>query len=155
VIYSQTSTLAEPSGEDRVPDGNLAYFTARNRRKIYSAVIKEFKDSGLSQIQLAKRLGKRPEVICRWLSGPGNWGLDTVSLLLFGISGGELTYNVAHPLRQSPRNYNAPEWLNRPAVANTETSMVVTVDVNGKERQTTQSGTEYSPARYSILEDAR
>jgi hypothetical protein len=154
VTYSQTSTLVEPSGEDRVPDGSVGYFAARNRRKIYSTVIKEFKDSGLSQIQLAKRLGKRPEVICRWLSGPGNWGLDTVSLLLFGISGGELAYTVAHPLRQSPRNYKTPEWLDRTSAANTETGMVVTVDVNGKESLSTQSGTEYSPAKYSILEDA-
>lgn len=154
MTYSQTSTLAEPSGEDRIPDGNLGYFTARNRRKIYSTVIKEFKDSGLSQIQLAKRLGKRPEVICRWLSGPGNWGLDTVSLLLFGIAGGELAYSVVHPLRQSPRNYKAPEWLDRTSAANTETGMVVTIDVNGKESRSTQSGTEYSPAKYSILEDA-
>jgi hypothetical protein len=151
MTYSQTSTLVEPSGDDRIPEGNLAYFTARNRRKIYSAVIKEFKDSGLTQIQLARRLGKRPEVICRWLSGPGNWGLDTVSLLLFGISGGELTYGVTRPLRKAPRNYKTPEWLNTSLAANTETSTVVTVEVSGG-RGSTPSGTRYSAARY-VVED--
>ena len=100
VHLSDAFTLVEPTGDDRIPAGHLAYFTARNRRKIYSAVIKAFKDSGLTQIQLAKRLGKRPDVICHWLSGPGNWEIDTVSILLFGISGGELGYRVVHPLRR-------------------------------------------------------
>jgi len=153
VTYSQTTTLVEPTGDERIADADLAYFAARNRRKIYSAVIKEFKESGLSQMQLAKRLGKRPEVICRWLSGPGNWGLDTVSFLLFGLSGGELSYHVVHPLRQSPRNYKEPEWLNKSASANTETGTVVNVNISGA-ASTTQSGTAHSITQYSVMEDA-
>ncbi len=154
MTYSETSTLVEPTGDDRIPAGHLAYFTARNRRKIYSAVIKAFKDSGLTQIQLAKRLGKRPDVICRWLSGPGNWEIDTVSILLFGISGGELGYRVVHPLRQSPRNYKTPEWLNRSSSANNDTSSVVTLNINGPVASSIKSGTDTSNAKYSVMEDA-
>ena len=108
-----TSTLAEPVGDETINPSTLAYFSARNRRKIYSAVIKEFKKSKLTQAQLARRMGQRTDVICRWLSGPGNYTLDTVSNLLFGISGGELTYTVSHPLAESPRNYTIPDWVNK------------------------------------------
>ncbi|MGB3583234.1 MAG: helix-turn-helix transcriptional regulator [Roseiarcus sp.] len=159
MTYSQTSTLAvdtlaEPTGDDRVATSDIAYFTARNRRKIYSAVIKEFKSSGITQTQLAKRLGKRPDVICRWLSGPGNWGVDTVSALLFGISGGELSYSVVHPLRQLPRNYQAPEWLDKPPPDNHQTGEIVDVDVSDPQRAIPPSGTDHPAVKYSVLADA-
>ena len=105
-----TSTLAEPDGDVKISPSTLAYFSARNRRKIYSTVISEFKKSKLTQAQLARRMGQRTDVICRWLSGPGNYTLDTVSNLIFGISGGELKYSVAHPLSEPPRNFTLPEW---------------------------------------------
>jgi hypothetical protein len=111
-LYPGTSSLVEPAGEDQINDADLAYFAARNRRKIYSVVISEFKKSKLSQAQLGRRLGKRSDVICRWLSGPGNWTLDTVSNLMFGISGGELSYRVVYPLRTQAANYGTPDWIN-------------------------------------------
>jgi hypothetical protein len=96
-----------------VNPSTLAYFSARNRRKLYSTIIKEFRKSKLTQAQLARRMGQRTDVICRWLSGPGNYTLDTVSNLVFGISGGELTYTVSHPLGELSRNFTMPEWVNK------------------------------------------
>ena len=108
-----TSTLSEPSGSKRIPIGTIGYFRSRNKHRVYSLVIKEFKSSGLSQADLARRLGKKnSDIICRWLAAPGNWTLDTVSDLMFAISGAEVTYGSIHPLAQPPRNYTMPEWLN-------------------------------------------
>ncbi len=90
--------LSKPEGADVIPLGTLGYFRGRNRWRVYELVLTEFKKSGLSQADLARRIGKRPEVISRLLGAPGNWGLDTVSDLLFAISGAEPAYQVAYPL---------------------------------------------------------
>jgi hypothetical protein len=74
----------------------------------------EFQNSGLSQADLARRLGKRPEIISRLLGAPGNWGLDTVSDLLFAISGAEPDYAVSYPFDVPARNDVQPHWLGAP-----------------------------------------
>jgi hypothetical protein len=106
-----TTRLSNPTGDNRVPLGTLGYFQARNKRRAYSLVMKEFRKSGLSQADLARRLGKGPDVVCRLLGGPGNWTLDTVSDLLFAISGAAPTLGVEYPLNNSQRNQVGPDWL--------------------------------------------
>jgi len=103
-------------GDDRVPPGTLSYFQARNRQRIYEIVIDAFVESGLSQADLARRLGKGNDQVCRWLGAPGNWGLDTASDLMFAICGGELEYHVGYPLDQPKRNMRRPEWADAPLV---------------------------------------
>jgi hypothetical protein len=107
----RTSSLFKPKGDERISVGTLGYFQARNRNRLYETIIREFQNSGISQATLARRLGKRPDVVCRWLGSPGNWTLDTVSDLLFAISGGEPEYSIAYPLDRPSRNYTDPEWL--------------------------------------------
>ncbi len=46
----------------------------------------EGQGSGLTRSKLAKRLGKRPEQITRWLAAPGNLTLDTISDLLLTMN---------------------------------------------------------------------
>ena len=96
---SRASTLSEPAGTDEVAAGTLAYFRARLKQRIYSLAIKEFKKSGLSQADLARRLGKEPAQVSRLLSGPGNLTLETVSDLLLATSGAELGLSIAYPLK--------------------------------------------------------
>jgi hypothetical protein len=93
------ATLSEPKGSDRVPEGTLGYFRSRNKHRVYSLVIGEFKRCGLTQADLARRLGKGTDIVCRWLGSPGNWTQDTVSDLLFAISGAEPDYAIRYPLR--------------------------------------------------------
>ncbi|HXQ40215.1 MAG TPA: hypothetical protein VN821_03040, partial [Candidatus Udaeobacter sp.] len=108
---STISLLSKPSGDDQIPLGTLAYFRERHRNRVYELVLNEFMASGLSQADLARRLGKRPDIVCRWLGSPGNWTLDTESDLLFAISGGEPEYAISYPLDNAPRNYANPVWL--------------------------------------------
>lgn len=107
----KTSSLYKPSADDPIPLGTLGYFRARNRWRVYEVVLNEFRNSGITKAGLARRLGKRPEVISRLLGAPGNWGLDTVSDLLFAISGAEPVYKRAYPLEMAARNDGRPEWL--------------------------------------------
>jgi hypothetical protein len=65
-------------------------------------VIRELKQSGITQADLGRRLGKAPEVISRLLARPQNWESDTFCDLLFAISGAVASYRADHPLnRQS------------------------------------------------------
>jgi cyanate lyase len=108
---SPLASLFKPRASDKISLGTLGYVRARNKQRAYSLIIREFKKSGLSQADLAKRLGKGTDVICRLLSRPGNWGLDTFSDLLFGITGSlanfaatrslPATQTMAVPLEQS------------------------------------------------------
>jgi hypothetical protein len=96
---SQITGLCEPTGSDKVSLGTLGYIRALNKQRQYDIVIKEFKQSHLSNADLARRMGKAPEVICRLLARPSNWEAETFSDLLFCISGGVTKYQVDHPFR--------------------------------------------------------
>lgn len=109
-----TTTLSKPVRAERVPKGTFGYFRTRNRHRLYSMIIKEFKKSGLTQADLARRLGKSPEIVCRLLATPGNLQVDTLSDLLFAISGAESTYELSYPLDKLARNDTRPEWLADP-----------------------------------------
>jgi hypothetical protein len=91
----------------------LGYVRARNRQRAYNLVIGELKKSGITQADLARRLGKAPEVVSRLLSRPRNWELDTFSDLLFAISGAVPTYGASYPLdKSSPAGRRLPSKSN-------------------------------------------
>src|SRR5208282_4731873 len=92
------------------PETTFDYIRTRNRMNIFSIVQKEFRKSGISQVELAARMGKRADRVCRLLGAPGNWTADTASDLVFAISGGVVAYSVSYPLDAPPRNRVKPEW---------------------------------------------
>jgi hypothetical protein len=96
-----TTMLSEPRGGERVPTGTFVYFRARLKQRIYSLLIGEFKRSSLSQADLSRRLDMEPAQLSRILSGPGNLTLETVSDVLFAISGAELGLSTNYPLTSS------------------------------------------------------
>ena len=112
----KTLSLSKPQNDDRIPRSSLAYFQSRNRHRIYETVVAAFLESGLTQAELARRLGKGTDQVCRWLGAPGNWGLDTVSDLAFAINGGEIEYSFGFPLDQAPRNMRRPVWADGPTM---------------------------------------
>ena len=105
------STLSKPTGSEPIPQAAFTYFRVRNKQRLYELVLDEFMKSGLSQAELARRLKKAPEIVCRLLGAPGNWRLDTASDLLFAISGAEVSYGIAYPLERGPRNDTELDWL--------------------------------------------
>jgi hypothetical protein len=77
-----------------IPPGQLAYFQERFKTRIFNILIDEFErqcelDPSLTKATIARRIRRRPEQITRWLSGPNNLELETVSDLFLGICGGE------------------------------------------------------------------
>jgi hypothetical protein len=98
----RTLTTTTPTG-DVLSAGDLAYFRERQSNRVYEAVFKAFVGAGITKADLARKLKKKPEQITRWLSGPGNWTLDTVSDLLLAL-GSEMTFVVT--------NFNAAPQVN-------------------------------------------
>lgn len=84
-----TSPATDPADRTRVPDKTLWFYQGRVEETIYDLIVGEFyrqEDAGLiSKAVLAKRLGRRPEQISRWLAAPSNLTLDTISDLLVGL----------------------------------------------------------------------
>jgi hypothetical protein len=84
-----TSFLSEILEGTRIPAEKLSYFRARLKNRLHAMVLSQFlkqeKDKLLTKADLARRLGKKPEQVTRWLGAPGNWTLDTVSDLLLGM----------------------------------------------------------------------
>ena len=93
---STTSWLKKPEGDAKIPAGTFGYINARIRQRAYDLVIREFKKSGISQAVFARRWGKAPEVVSRFLARPGNWELNTWTEALFAINGAIPTFATAH-----------------------------------------------------------
>lgn len=81
----------------RTMANTLDYVAARTRNRIYDFVLEKFlsaEDAGLTQSELAHRLGKTPKQIKYILGAPGNWTIETISALLAGIAGEELVISA-------------------------------------------------------------
>jgi hypothetical protein len=77
-----------------IPESKRVYFQERFRGIVFDFLINLFvreNNNGLTKAKLARRIGKSPEVINRWLGAPSNLTLDSVSDLLLGICAEELT----------------------------------------------------------------
>jgi transcriptional regulator with XRE-family HTH domain len=104
----QSFSLSKPVDGEFIPVPTLSYLRSRQRRKLHSIVLEEFKKSGITQAELCRRLRKEPAQISRILGSPGNWRLDTVSDLLFAISAAELNLSVDYPLTETEPAESGP-----------------------------------------------
>ncbi|MGH7813214.1 MAG: helix-turn-helix domain-containing protein [Candidatus Binataceae bacterium] len=92
MITSPTSFLSEileGIGGKEIPPHQLAYFRVRLRNRIHDLVVSEFgrrqKVKKATKMDLARRIGREPAQITRWLSAPSNWTLDTISDLMIAM----------------------------------------------------------------------
>jgi len=108
----RTQLLNEISaGHDgpQVPPAKLSYFQERLRDRIFDFILGRFlaeQKNGLTKAKLGRRIGKKAEVINRWLGAPSNLTLDTISDLLIGIAAEELNLSSATLLNRAPVNYS-------------------------------------------------
>lgn len=109
-----SSVLADPHSE--IPADALSYFRAWIKDQFHDLVWREFREQklrrpDLTQAEIARRLGKRPEQINRWLATPGNWTLETVSDLLLAIANCTAVAAVQPIELQDSRNHpGGPDW---------------------------------------------
>ena len=105
------SSLSNPIPGETIPLGTRVYFRERNRQNVWELLTDEFERSGITQAELSHRTGISRSRVCKALAAPNNLESDTLSLLLFGISGAEPTYGIRHPLNEAARNYDGPDWV--------------------------------------------
>lgn len=104
-------SLSKPKRGSRVQVYDLGAVRARNKNKAHSYLLDLFKESGLSKAEVAKMVGKKPEQITRWLAGPGNLTLDTLSDLIFVMKGQTFTLQAKGDLAQNKSSRPHPNWL--------------------------------------------
>lgn len=93
-----------------IDEGDRAFYHGRLRNRIFNLILNKFveeqKATGLTKAVLARRIGRAPAVITRYLSAPSNLTLETISDLLLGIGGEELD-PVSSAVDGQARTYNA------------------------------------------------
>jgi hypothetical protein len=105
----------DPTGAAKLSLGTLEYMRRLNRQRAHELVRREFQRSGITEAELAGRLGKPKDAIVRLLSGPKNWDLDTVSDLLYAISGAVPGYVATYPFSDpEPQSSDAAEQAAAP-----------------------------------------
>jgi len=72
-----------------IPVGKLAYFRGRLTNRIHAMVLEQYdhlsKAGKINKTLLAKRIGREPAQITRWIGAPGNWTIETISDLLLAM----------------------------------------------------------------------
>jgi len=97
-----------------IPEAKRVYFQTRLRNRIFNFILGRFlreQKNGLTKAALARRIGKSPEVINRWLGSPSNLTADSISDLLLGICAEELTPQSETLLNQQPQNWIHADWI--------------------------------------------
>lgn len=114
ITSQETAPLSEIESRKTVPPVVLSYFQARLKNRLHDFIISKFfemeKSHGLTKADLARRIGRKPEVITRLLGAPGNWTLDTVSDLLIGISSEELEIFSSPIASKTFSSTQIPDW---------------------------------------------
>ena len=90
MITSQpVSFLSEIVSGAPIPPEKLGYFRGRLSNRFHEVVLELFDEleraGKITRAALARRIGKAPEQITRWLGAPGNYTLDTISDLFLGM----------------------------------------------------------------------
>jgi plasmid maintenance system antidote protein VapI len=104
-------SLSKPERGVKIHPFNLGVVRTRNKNKAHSLLLELFEDSNLSKADLAKMLGKKPEQVTRWLAGPANITLDTLSDLIFAMKGEFFTVQCKDELSRAKTNRQSPDWL--------------------------------------------
>lgn len=100
-----------PSGSSRIPSGTLALVSRQLRNELHHIVLLAFKESGMSQAEVAARLGADKAQVSRQLGAPGNWTIDTAAKLLFAINGHVWSLATEDPDSRNLANFTQPDWL--------------------------------------------
>jgi hypothetical protein len=140
-----------------IPLGKRAYFQQRLRIRIFNFLLEKFAQAqkeGLNKNILARRIGRSPEVINRWLGAPSNLTIDSISDLLLGISAEEMEPGCSSPLGQVANNYSRYDDMASaiapPAKSKIERASAQSYDKNAQAHHTTQNiSTNAASAAYS------
>ncbi|MGE6697555.1 helix-turn-helix domain-containing protein [Hyphomonas sp. NPDC076900] len=83
------SFVSEVLAETPISEGNKIYFQERLKSRLHEILVNTFQTAEqqgtITKTELARKLGKRPEQISRWLNSSSNMQLNTLSDMLLGL----------------------------------------------------------------------
>jgi len=86
---SQTPFLSEILGTEPIPSSKQAYFRRRLSNRIHQLILAEFmrreRAGTITRAKLARKIGREPAQVTRWLGASGNWTIDTLSDLALAM----------------------------------------------------------------------
>lgn len=92
-------------------DRDVFYYRQRNKNRVFEKIallfVEEAEQRGITKKQIAEMLKKDTGQITRWLSGPNNLTLDTISDLLLAL-GAEMDYQPVRFEDRQKGNYFHP-----------------------------------------------
>jgi len=107
---------------------DISYYRQRARNRVWEVVVRALEQSGKRKKDIAEFLGVPPSQISRWLSGPGNWEIDTATDLLLA-SGAEMDFQAARFADRPKPNYH--HQLNAPVHSEIRKSPPSSASSNG------------------------
>lgn len=144
-ISRKTSILLSTLDNTPIPRATLTFFERNNQNRFHSLILRLFKQSGLTQLALASKLGKEPAQINRLLSSASNLTINTITTLLLAMGvdlddpSGTFIRDLVAIQQQAPAAEQS--WASRPK--NNVISILSAL---------TQKGTEPSPAPLAPFE---
>ncbi|WP_291052495.1 helix-turn-helix transcriptional regulator [Hyphomonas sp.] len=83
------SFVSKVLAETPISEGNKIYFQERLKSRLHEILVNTFQMAeqrgAITKTELARKLGKRPEQISRWLNSSSNMQLNTLSDMLLGL----------------------------------------------------------------------
>ncbi len=75
---------------EKIPLGKLAFFQEQLKHQLHEVVLRRLhtvceSKPEFTRRHLARRIGRQPEQVTRWLGAPGNLTMETASDLLIGL----------------------------------------------------------------------
>ena len=119
--------------DEQISPAMLGYFHATAQDEAHGVILRLFREraeeNSINRAFIARRLGKGPEQITRWLGAPGNWRLDTFTNLALAL-GHKPTFGSQSlsEIRQGNDYHPATARLRRPpppTPANTNATEVI------------------------------
>lgn len=121
------SLLSEIHDDQLIPLQTLQYFRRVLQNRLHELVLQVYIDQqaneGLTQKQLAGRLGKEPAQINRWLHTAGNWEFDTLSDLLLGMKV-DLDDPTVTPISDLVRQANPDVAVAKPSASSRKNNVI-------------------------------
>ena len=80
------SFLANVAKAEIIPETGFVYFRGHLQNDLHVLILEAFLKIGLTQKELAHRIGKQPSVVNRWIGATGNWELNSIAEFLAGMN---------------------------------------------------------------------
>jgi Helix-turn-helix len=128
-----------------------AYYRRRQQNHVFAEIAgifaEEAEKGAISKKELAEILGKNPSQITRWLAGPSNLELDTISDMLLAM-GAEMDHRVVRFSERAKPNYVHP--MLAPYLDDPEVTIHVEETRAAGEKTRTITATASSTASFEI-----